>query len=168
MRRISGLLGVALLLVACGSQSGASFSQAQATFSAGLLAPTSTPPVPTSTPLPPTPAPTRTPMPPTPTIAPPTSQVMKVGNLRSEPRIAADTVVALICPEDTVALVSRAVIGDAYWYRVRIEATAADCNPKRATVGTEGWVSGVLLGEPSYAFETYADAAHLRLPTPVR
>jgi hypothetical protein len=168
MRRIAILLGVVLLLVACDSQSGASFSDAQATFSAGVHAPTDAPLVPSSTSQPPTPAPTRMPLPPTPTIAPPVSQVVKVGNLRSEPRIAADTVVALICPDDTVAFLSRAVIGDSSWYRVRIETIAADCDPQRAQAGTEGWVSSVLLGAPSYAFEHYAAAAQLVLPTTVR
>ncbi len=168
MWRIAMLLGIALFLVACGSPSGASFSDAQATFSAGVHAPTDAPPVPSSTPLPSTPAPTRTSRPPTPTITPPVSQVLKVGNLRSEPRIATDTVVALICPDDTVAFISRAVIGESYWYRVRIETTAADCDPQRAQAGTEGWASSVLLGAPSYAFEYYAADAQLILPTTVR
>jgi hypothetical protein len=141
---------------------------AQATFSAGVHAPTDAPPVFPSTPLPPTPVPARTPRPPTPTIAPPVSQVVKVGNLRSEPRIAADTVVGLICPDDTVAVLSRAVIGDSSWYHVRLETTAADCAPQRARAGTEGWASSVLLGAPSYAFEHYAAEAQLVLPTAVR
>jgi hypothetical protein len=124
---------------------------------------------PTHTPAPTiSPQPTRTPRPPTPTAAPPISHVVNVGNLRSEPRIAADTVMARICPNDTVAVVSRAIIGDASWYRVRIETTAADCDPRRATVGMQGWVAGGLLGEPSYAFDIYAETARLLLPTPVR
>jgi hypothetical protein len=115
-----------------------------------------------------TPMPTHTPVPPTPTLAPPIGQVLKVGNLRSEPRIAADTVVALICPDDTVAFISRAIIGDAYWYRVRLETTATDCDSQRAQVGTEGWASSSLLGAPSYTFENYAADAQLALPTTVR
>jgi hypothetical protein len=69
------------------------------------------------------------------------------GNMRSEPRIAPETVIAQVCPSDQVEFLEQ----QGGWYRIRVYATAADCVANRAAAGTEGWVSATLLSQPSAA-----------------
>ncbi|NJO82175.1 MAG: hypothetical protein HC828_04780 [Blastochloris sp.] len=46
----------------------------------------------------------------------------QVVNVRSEPWIAADTMIAKLCPGDSLEYVSMQDIGDERWYRVRVAA----------------------------------------------
>ncbi|NJO06776.1 MAG: hypothetical protein HC876_15350, partial [Chloroflexaceae bacterium] len=78
------------------------------------------------------------------------------GNLRTEPRIAADTVIAQVCPGDRLAL--REQQGD--WVRVQIIELAADCAPDRVPPLAEGWLS------TSLASQFVADVPPTPEPTP--
>lgn len=121
-------------------------------------APPTAPPTPTAPPAPPTapPAPTDPPTAPpaaptTPPAAPtdppeadtaaPQSSVTNGGNLRSEPLVAPETVLAQVCPGDTVLVLEQ--VTD--WARIRMIALAADCVPERASLNSEGWLSVSLL-----------------------
>lgn len=100
------------------------------------------------------PTPTFTPSPiPSPTVTPPPiigrAQVINGGNIRSEPRIAAETVIGQICVGDQVELLAEETFaGNNRWYLLRVIATADDCVPQRVRAGTEGWVSATLLSQP--------------------
>lgn len=99
---------------------------------------------------PPSPSPTAT-LPPAPTPAPiiGRAQVINGGNIRSAPRVSADTVIGQVCVGDRVELLEEQTIGDNNrWYRLRVVATADDCVPQRVSAGTEGWVSATLLSQP--------------------
>lgn len=112
---------------------------------------------PTRTPLPASPSPlptSRTPFPasPSPTSSPPspvpyqmTGVVTNGGNLRIEPRIVPETVLAQVCPGDRLAVLEQEMVADHLWLRVRVEATRRSCVPDRAAVGSEGWVSKTLV-----------------------
>lgn len=69
-----------------------------------------------------------------------TTTVVNGGNLRSEPRIAPNTVVGQLTTGDVVAILENRTANNQLWYRVRITqakgATAA---------GTTGWASATLL-----------------------
>jgi micrococcal nuclease len=83
-------------------------------------------------------------------VAPPpdtatTAYINNGGNLRSEPRIAANTVIGQICPGDQMALLEQRE----QWVRVRLVNPTADCVPTRVSPGTEGWVSSNLV-VPTY------------------
>jgi hypothetical protein len=67
------------------------------------------------------------------------------GNIRSEVRVAADTVLGQVCLDDQVEILEE----QSGWYRVRIFATAGDCVPQRVGAGTEGWISATLLSQPT-------------------
>jgi hypothetical protein len=79
----------------------------------------------------------------------PTGVVTHGGNLRSSPKIAPETVVGLICPDDQVAFLEGRRLGAALWYRIQVTTTTKNCDPKRVAVGTEGWVNSTLLSAPS-------------------
>jgi hypothetical protein len=109
----------------------------------------------------PTPAPTvtRTPKP-QPTVAAtsvsatvlpatPTGQVLLTSNLRTDPRVDDETRQAILCPSDVVEYTAQRTVDDLVWYHVRLIQPAADCNVRRATVGTEGWASSIVLSAPS-------------------
>lgn len=99
---------------------------------------------------PPSPSPTAT-LPPAPTSAPiiGRAQVINGGNIRSAPRVSAETVIGQVCVGDRVELLEEQTIGDNNrWYRLRVVATADDCVPQRVSAGTEGWVSATLLSQP--------------------
>jgi hypothetical protein len=111
-------------------------------------------------------------VPPSPTVAPPTATIVPTppsgevatgGNLRSEPRIALETVIGQLCPSDQIAYVSQQRVGDDLWYRIRVIERKADCTAKQVAVGAEGWASSTLLSEPSYAIEEYARVAQITL-----
>ncbi|MEO7910657.1 MAG: hypothetical protein ABIV47_13505 [Roseiflexaceae bacterium] len=111
----------------------------------------------------PTPAPTITRMPvvtpttvatPVPTAASatalaPTGQVLLISYLRTDPRVADDTRQAILCPDDTVEYLKQQTVEDLVWYHVRVAQLAADCNARRAPLGTEGWASSNVVSAPS-------------------
>lgn len=71
------------------------------------------------------------------------------GNLRNEPRIAPETIIGQLCAGDQLAFLERQEVAETVWYRVRITATGPDCDPQRVTVGSSGWASSLLTGEPT-------------------
>ncbi|WP_298819434.1 SH3 domain-containing protein [Chloroflexus sp.] len=98
-----------------------------------------------------TPTLTATPPPPTNTPEPiiGRAQVIQGGNIRSEPRIAQETVIGQVCVGDRVELLAeRAIDGNNRWYRLRVIEISGNCVPQRVSVGTEGWVSATLLSQP--------------------
>ncbi len=74
--------------------------------------------------------------------------VLAGGNLRSEPRIAPETVIGQICPGDGVEFLEQRTTDGATWYRVRITAIGEACTPQRVSAGSQGWASATLLSEP--------------------
>ena len=64
--------------------------------------------------------------------------VTTAGNLRSEPRIAPETVAGAVAVGDTVAILERRTVEDRLWFRVRVNDDAA----------REGWVSSTLVAAP--------------------
>jgi hypothetical protein len=84
------------------------------------------------------------------------------GNLRSEVRVAPDTVVGQVCLDDQVEILEE----QGGWYRIRVFAPAGDCVPERVSAGTEGWISGTLLSQPTaYTPPEQAAAAPTEAPT---
>jgi hypothetical protein len=80
-----------------------------------------------ATPVPTTPAETR-------------ANIVNGGNLRSEPRIAPETVVGQVGQGAVVVLLEQRIVETAVWHRVRV------AEPKGALpAGTEGWISETLL-----------------------
>lgn len=75
--------------------------------------------------------------------------VLAGGNLRSEPRIAPETVIGQICPGDGVEFLEQRTTTDgSTWYRIRVTASSGVCTPQRVSVGSLGWASATLLSEP--------------------
>jgi len=75
--------------------------------------------------------------------------VLAGGNLRSEPRIAPETVIGQICPGDGVEFLEQRITTDgSTWYRIRVTASSGACTPQRVSVGSLGWASATLLSEP--------------------
>jgi hypothetical protein len=70
------------------------------------------------------------------------------GNLRSEPQIVPETVLAQVCPGDEVMLLEQQQIGSSLWYHIRLTTPAPDCVANHAAQNTEGWLSSTLLSEP--------------------
>ncbi len=97
---------------------------------------------------------------PQPTSTPglPTALVTNGGNLRSEPRIAPDTVLAQVCPGDRVELLEQEQREDILWQRIRVLQLAEDCVTERADIAEVGWLSSVLLSEPTAAAAPVAAA----------
>lgn len=85
-----------------------------------------------------------------PTAAPGAGQgsVIAGGNLRSEPRIANETVIGLIWPGDEVTFLEQQQTQGGVWYRIRVTREAANRGGAGVAVGTEGWASGTLLSPP--------------------
>jgi hypothetical protein len=68
------------------------------------------------------------------------ANIVNGGNLRSEPRIAPETVVGQVGSGAVVVLLEQRTVETAVWHRVRV------VEPKGAlAVGTEGWISETLL-----------------------
>lgn len=88
---------------------------------------------------------------PTPTQPPAlgTGTAIGAGNLRNEPRIAPETVMGQLCIGDQLAFLEQQQVEQTIWYRVRVTVTGPDCSPERVAVGTEGWASVLLTGEPA-------------------
>lgn len=79
-----------------------------------------------------------------PTSAPErTAEVTTTANLRSEPRIAPETVVGQVVAADAVTILEEQIGGDGTWYRVRLTSTGGTL-----ATGTEGWISSTLLKLP--------------------
>jgi hypothetical protein len=76
-----------------------------------------------------------------PTTAPETrTNVVNGGNLRSEPRIAPETVLGQVAPGDVLVLLEERAAESGVWHRVRV------VEPKGGlSAGTEGWISATLL-----------------------
>jgi hypothetical protein len=155
--RSIGLIAIVLALAACSSVP-------PTTEQASSAPPTRTPAPPTATPtkVPPTPTVTLTP---TALPTPPAGQATKGGNMRSEPRVVPETVIGHICARDSVAFIAQQTVGKALWYRIRVTERKADCTAKQVAIGTEGWVSSILLSEPSYPIEDYTRATNVTTPT---
>lgn len=171
-----GLGGLVLLCVGIGifsppTQSRTTLTTPARSFAAAGPLATSTTTMPPASPTA-QPSPTQTTQPTlapslTPTLAPPLGQITKGGNMRSEPRVDPQTLVAKLCAGDAVAFLSQQNIDDALWYHVQVMQTGADCVAGHAQIGSEGWVSSTLLSEPSYALSDYARAQGFRLPTAI-
>lgn len=77
------------------------------------------------------------------------AQVINGGNIRREPRVAAETVIGQVCVGDRVVLLEEQTTNGANrWYRLRVVETAGNCVPERVSAGTEGWVNATLLSAP--------------------
>lgn len=75
--------------------------------------------------------------------------VVAGGNLRSEPVVVPETVIGQVCPGDQIDFLEERIIGEnARWFRITLTQLAADCTPERAPLGSEGWVSSLLLSQP--------------------
>jgi endonuclease YncB( thermonuclease family) len=72
--------------------------------------------------------------------------VINGGNMRSEPRVAPDTVIGQICPGDQVAILEE----QAGWLHFRLTTPAAECHPDHVARSTEGWASATLLEQSSF------------------
>ncbi|NJP07801.1 MAG: hypothetical protein HC837_20365 [Chloroflexaceae bacterium] len=70
------------------------------------------------------------------------------GNLRLEPYLVAETVIAQVCPGDRVTVLERQVLDNHTWLRVRVNRTVADCVADHVATATEGWLSHTLVGQP--------------------
>lgn len=71
--------------------------------------------------------------------------IARNGNLRSEPRIAPETVRGLVWVGDTVTILERQAVGEQTWYRIKIVIPAPNRAAEGAAEGSEGWVSATLL-----------------------
>ena len=77
------------------------------------------------------------------------SEVIQGGNLRSEPRIADETVIGLIWIGDRVTLLEQGEIDGQRWYHVRVDSLATGHSGSSVAQGTIGWASAKLLAEPT-------------------
>jgi hypothetical protein len=73
------------------------------------------------------------------------------GNLRSEPRIADETVIGLIWPGDEVAFVEQREVGGQLWFRIQVLQPAPDRAGQGVPIGADGWASATLLSQPTPA-----------------
>ncbi|WP_029214884.1 SH3 domain-containing protein [Kallotenue papyrolyticum] len=76
---------------------------------------------------------------PTPTALP-AGRVLGTANLRSEPRVAPETVLGVLNLDDQVAILERQELAGQVWYRVQVTRTSG-----ALAVGSEGWINGALL-----------------------
>ncbi len=83
----------------------------------------------------------------------PVAQVVAIhgGNLRTEPRIAPETVQAQVCPGDQLALLEQQETNGIVWLHVSVVAVESDCVDGRAAIQSDGWLSSVLVSEPDTA-----------------
>jgi hypothetical protein len=73
------------------------------------------------------------------------------GNLRTEPRIADDTVLGLIWPGDQVTLLEQREVGGQLWFRLQVLQPAPDRGGQGVPPGADGWASATLLSPPTPA-----------------
>ncbi len=71
--------------------------------------------------------------------------VNRGGNLRSEPRVVADTVLGLIWPGDQIEFLEQRDVDGQLWYRIRVTRLAPARDGNGVAIGTEGWASATLL-----------------------
>lgn len=99
-----------------------------------------------------TPTPTETTIPtetPTPTVTPTPivrGYVINGGNMRSEQRIAPDTVIGQVCPGDQLII----LLQQAGWTNFELSKPAAECHPDRVAPDTVGWASSSLIQQSSF------------------
>jgi hypothetical protein len=74
--------------------------------------------------------------------------VVAGGNLRSEPRVAPETVIGLIFPGDEVAFLEQQSTEAGPWFRIRITRAAPARGDGAVAEGAEGWASASLLSPP--------------------
>ncbi len=156
------IIGIVLVLLVGGAVFAVQYSaaqnraaqatqQAQATTTAGVIFATRTArveaPLATETALAEVAAATATAISAQPTIG--TGSVIAAGNLRSEPRIAPETVMGQICIGDEVMFLEEQLVSEDLWYRIQITGIAVDCTPERVAIDTIGWASSTLLSAPS-------------------
>lgn len=127
--------------------------------------PTTEPPVPTQTT-----RPVESPSP-VPTIAPPAGEAIVTANLRSEPRIALDTVIGKLCTGDKLDYLTLQQVGSLkgaeVWYRVRVAAVGPACSAAQVAVGDEGWVASSVVSTPSGDVRQYALMRNGMVPTAI-
>jgi hypothetical protein len=101
--------------------------------------------------------------------APPTGGLTTASaNLRSEPRIAPETVVGTLCAGDTLEYINIQTATDGVrWYQVRVAQIGATCSPRRVPAGTVGWAAASVISAPSGDVARYVQLAGLELPTAI-
>ncbi len=140
MRWLTALLWLSLLLGGCSNSSDPGAPPPRLTIIPPQLSPTP-PPV---TPL----APRNTPMaaPASTSIPRPRARVANGGNLRSEPRLADETILAQVCPEDELAILAEEQAADIRWVQIEVLQIRGNCSDTRAQPAMIGWLSSVLIG----------------------
>ncbi len=92
----------------------------------------------------PTPRPPAAPVPAAPAL--PEAVVIQGGNLRTEPRIADETVLAQVCPPDELVILEEFERDDIRWLRVRVQSqNSTACTANHASAGSVGWLSSRLV-----------------------
>ncbi|HEU4323018.1 MAG TPA: SH3 domain-containing protein [Roseiflexaceae bacterium] len=74
--------------------------------------------------------------------------VQNGGNLRSEPRVAPETVQGQIWPGDQIEFLEESLVGGQSWFRIRVTAPATNRGGPGVEAGTVGWAAGSLLSAP--------------------
>lgn len=75
--------------------------------------------------------------------------VLQGGNVRTEPRVAPETLKGLTWPGDEIAVLEQRDVDGLRWYRVRITRVAANRGGEGMPVNSEGWVAASLVSEIS-------------------
>ncbi|GAB4210559.1 MAG: SH3 domain-containing protein [Roseiflexaceae bacterium] len=88
---------------------------------------------------------------PTPTTIPilGVGTVQNGGNLRSEPRVAPETVLGQIWPGDQIEFLEESLVGGQSWFRIRVTTAAATRGGPGVDAGTIGWAAASLLSQPT-------------------
>lgn len=159
--------GWVFLLSACSLPHAAAPAPPPSPTATALPAPTITPrPLPTVSfwlELDPTPTPTAAAATATAAVEQPTAQAVIThgGNLRAEPRIAPETVIAQVCPGDEVLLLEQQEVDGITWLYIAVAAVNGECVAERAAVADRGWISRMLVAEPAAAAAPEEQAAPL-------
>jgi hypothetical protein len=95
-----------------------------------------------------------------------TARVTNGGNLRSEPRIVPETVLAQVCPGDEVVVLEQQQVDTVLWYHIRVVTRAPDCVANHAAQDTTGWLSTTLLSTPAPVPAPVAEAPTAEVPAP--
>lgn len=74
--------------------------------------------------------------------------VIAGGNLRTEPRVAPETVIGLIWPGDEIVFLEEQVTDNGIWYRIKVTRPAENRQAEGVPEGQEGWASSSLLSAP--------------------
>ncbi|NJL05873.1 MAG: hypothetical protein HC911_13405 [Chloroflexaceae bacterium] len=140
MRWLIALLTLILLLGGCSNSSDPGAPPPRLTIIPPQLSPTPLP----VTPLAPRNSPVAAPAPTS--ISRPRALVANGGNLRSEPRLADETILAQVCPADELAILAEEQAADIRWVQVEVLQITGDCSDTRAQPAMIGWLSSVLVG----------------------